>query len=254
MLGLMDYLSSLLPGPTAPPGGYAPTENVFGGARPLGLGLPIPEGPPRGGQGGNTNAPSVRTTPSPNSPIMNSGIAPAPPVPAGAVGRLKGVGMPALAPPVATPIARDATGDATAVAAAAVPQGPGRQISPGPNVIAPLAELPPVAAAVPAPTPVASARSHLADIISQQHDPRILSALMGGLPRQPMPQEIAQQKMMQMHDQVFNDEMANALKMTDPNAQAIAKSNAYEKYIKSMRVIATPGYGMIGYGQEDKAD
>lgn len=36
----LDNLVAMLPGQSAPPGGYSPTTNVFGGTRPFGLGAP----------------------------------------------------------------------------------------------------------------------------------------------------------------------------------------------------------------------
>jgi hypothetical protein len=78
--------------------------------------------------------------------------------------------------------------------------------------------------------------------------------LMGGLPRQPMPQEIAQQKMMQLHDDMFQTELTNALKLTNPEEQAAAIAKARENRLRALRPIVTPGYGMIAYGQDDKAD
>lgn len=251
MAGLMDYLTSLIPSPAAPPGGYAPTENMFGGTRPLGLGAPVLAGPPRGGQGGNTGAPGVRPTPNASGPIMNSIVTQPPPVPPGAVGRLKGVGMPALAAPAATPIARDATGDATAVPAAAVPQGPGRQLSPGPNVIAPGEGMPPVAA----PAPAMTGRQVTESLLANPHLPvSVRASLLGGLPRQPMPQEVAQQKLMQLYQDRHDNDIAQAMRLTDPNAQAKAKEDAYTRFEKYLRPLGIPGYGMIGIGQEDKAE
>jgi hypothetical protein len=152
---------------------------------------------------------------------------------------------------LAAPAAPAAPAPVQDMAPAGVPQGPGRQLSPGPNGLAPMAELPPVAVHAPAPT----ARQVQESILANPHLPvSMRAALQSGLPRQPMPQEIAQQKLMQLYQDRYDNDIAQAMRLTDPVAQAAARENAYQRLEKFLRPLGIPGYGLIGVGQEDNAN
>jgi hypothetical protein len=162
-----------------------------------------------------------------------------------------GRGMVGLAPSVPPPaplppaVGGPAMGNVAAPATAkAVPQD-----------MAPAGATPPAtvrATPAPAAAPLTARQVTEQILANPQLGLHARAALMGGLPRQLTPQEAAGQKTMDLYDKVLQNELEQADKLPDAAAQAQAHSSAYQRYIQLLRPIMNPGYGMVGFSQEDK--
>ena len=97
-----------------------------------------------------------------------------------------------------------------------------------------------------------AARSNIAAALANPHiNFHQAAALLGGLPRQPMPQETAQNSLLYMAAKQHADETsADALKGLTPDQQKVATINATEKLRRTLESISNANYGALNYEQQ----
>jgi hypothetical protein len=136
-------------------------------------------------------------------------------------------------------------------AAATVAQAPVPQTDVPAGLLAPKPPAAPVAAAAPS-DPMLAARSNIAQVLANPHiNFHQAAALLGGLPRQPMPQETAQNSLMYLAQKQFEHETSpEYIAGLHPADQANAVPNATARLQKIYESIANAGYGTLNYEQQ----
>lgn len=110
---------------------------------------------------------------------------------------------------------------------------------------------PPMAGGIPS-DPMLAARNNIAQVLANPHiNFHQAAALLGGLPRQPMPQETAQNSLLYLAQKQHDDETsADALKGLSPEQQKATIINATARLQKVYETIANSAYATLNYEQQ----